>query len=545
MIVFLCFLIGTFLTMALIPPLCRFAERRQLVDMPSPRKVHAVPVPRIGGVAMIAGATLPVIMWVPMDRTMLAYLMGVACIFGFGLWDDLKGLEYRYKLLGQLLAVLLVVVYGGVRIKAVPFLTVDPLPAVWSIPLTVFALIGITNALNLADGLDGLAGGIALLGLAVMAIIAHTGGGGRVELVAAAVVGSIVGFLRFNTHPARIFMGDAGSQFLGFSAGVLAVLLTRESNTAVSPAIPLLILGLPIFDTFLVIATRLSEGRSPFRPDRTHFHHRLLGVGFSHLEVVFLVYALQSVFVAAAYWLRYEQDWLVVLVYVTCCVALIVALRAATATGWRAHRRPSPAELANNTAAWLAADRRLLRIAFQLAVTAVTLFIVMGALFVESVPRDVGALAWGLLAVTIVLWGRHRNRQFSTVERACLYVAGICVVYLVQLMPGPLAKISALPDLLVVAIAVAVVIGFRFSRQRFRVTPMDFLVIFVALLVPAIPELGGRTHDFAVGAAKLVVLFYGIEMVLNNIGKRWDAMRYAMFVTYAVLGLRGMTSTLG
>jgi UDP-GlcNAc:undecaprenyl-phosphate GlcNAc-1-phosphate transferase len=117
-------------------------------------------------------------------------------------------------------------------------------------------------------------------------------------LAATAVIGSIVGFLRFNTYPAQIFMGDGGSQFLGFSAGVLVVMLTQESNTALSPALPLLILGLPIVDTAMVMSQRLYERRSPFLPDRNHIHHKLLGLGFHHYEAVFLICVLQTLLVA-------------------------------------------------------------------------------------------------------------------------------------------------------------------------------------------------------------------------------------------------------
>ncbi len=547
MIVFFSFLVGTFLTMALIPPLCRLAERRHFVDEPSPRKIHTIPVPRVGGLAMVAGAMLPLIMWAPMDRHTIAFLIGALVILAFGMWDDLKGIDYRLKFLGQLGAVLVVVLYGGVKIKFLPFSTLDPLPDVWAIPLTVFALVGITNAINLADGLDGLAGGIALLGLGIIAILAHMGGGASVVLAATAVIGSIVGFLRFNTYPARIFMGDAGSQFLGFSAGVLAVLLTQEANTALSPAVPLLILGLPILDTLMVITTRVAEGRSPFQADRKHLHHRLLAIGFSHYDAVFVIYLLQAILVAAAYLLRFEQDWLIVSLYAMFCLALVVSLRAAMATGWRAHRHHSRTHSAviDNWIRWLRKDQRILKIAFHLAVTAITCYFLLGAFLVESVPRDVGALAWVLLAVLLVLFARNRHKQFSIVERACVYIGGICVVYLVQVMPGRLAEFSVYRNILFVVIAVAVVVGFRFSEERFRITPMDFLVVFVALLVPNIPEFNLQSHEIAVGIAMLIVLFYGIELVLNNIWRRWDAMRYAMYITFAVLGLRGVTNTLG
>ena len=215
---------------------------------------------------------------------MVGFLCGIAVILLFGVWDDIRGLDYRLKFLGQITAVLIVVLYGGVVIRFVPLSGLEPLPDYVAIPFTVFALIGITNAVNLADGLDGLAGGITLLSLGMIGILAYPTGDTNVPLAAIAVIGSIVGFLRFNTYPARIFMGDGGSQFLGFSAGVLVVMLTQESNTALSPALTLMILGLPILDTGMVMAQRLHEGRSPFLPDKNHIHHKLLALGFASLR---------------------------------------------------------------------------------------------------------------------------------------------------------------------------------------------------------------------------------------------------------------------
>ena len=154
-------------------------------------------------------------------------------------------------------------------------------------------LVGITNAINLSDGLDGLAGGVTFLSLAAIAVLTYIAvDAGFMLLATMSIMGSILGFLRFNTFPARIFMGDGGSQFLGFSAGVLAILLTQSSNTALSPALPLLILGLPILDTLMVMGERIYEGRSPFVADRKHIHHRLLALGFHHYEAVVTIYAL-------------------------------------------------------------------------------------------------------------------------------------------------------------------------------------------------------------------------------------------------------------
>ena len=532
--------------MVLIPPLVRLAKWLHAADIPSERKVHKMPMPRLGGMAMATGTVLPLVMWAPLQPEVVAFFCGVAIILLFGVWDDISRLDYRAKFLGQILAVLVVILYGGVVIKYLPFGNLEPLPSYIAMPLTAFALIGVTNAINLADGLDGLAGGITLLSLASMAALAYmTPDAGFVLLATVSVMGSILGFLRYNTYPARIFMGDGGSQFLGFCVGVLAVMLTQEANAALSPALPLLILGLPILDTVLVMAERISEGRSPFVADRKHIHHRLLALGFDHYEAVFAIYVLQSALIVGAYFLRFESDWLILLLYLLFCAALVGFLKLALATGWRLHGRTHELGTAAIPAwiQWLRRDQRLLKGAFYSAIVAIPAFFFLGTFFVASVPRDIGQLALVLLVVLLALYFRYRHKPFHIVERASAYIAAICVVYLVQLRPGASAGLGLYSSVLFVAMSIAVVIGFRVGKERFRMTPMDFLVIFIALAVPNLPDLNLKVEHLGLGIGMIIVLFYSIELVLNNIWRRWDIMRVTTYVTLAVLGIRGMMGT--
>lgn len=530
--------------MVLIPPLARLAERLNAADYPSERKVHNTPMPRLGGLAMAAGAVLPLIMWAHPPAQAVPFLCGIAIILVFGVWDDLWRLDYRLKFLGQILAVLVVIFYGGVVVKHLPFVEAQTLPSWIAIPLTTFALVGVTNAINLTDGLDGLAGGTTLLSLAAMAVFAYAAAdAGFVLLATVSVMGSILGFLRFNTYPARIFMGDGGSQFLGFSTGVLVVVLTQDANTALSPALPLLILGLPVLDTLFVMAERIYEGRSPFVADRKHIHHRLLALGFDHYEAVVVVYALQSSLILAAYFLRFESDGLIVSVYALFCVAVVGFLTLAPRLGWRIHgvsREHRAQSAISRWIEWLRRDQRLLAAAFYSVMIAVPAFLFAGALFVASVPKDIGALSLALLLVLLPLYFRYRHRPFSIVEKASAYVGAISIVYLVRVRPGALADLGIYCSILFVTMSLAVAIGFRVGKDRFRITPLDFLVIFIALVVPNLPDLNLKSEHFGIGIAMIVVLFYSIELVLNSAWRQWDVMRFTTYITLALLGLRGV-----
>ena len=318
----LAFVIAMVVTMALIPPLVRVAARLQVLDDPASRKVHTQPIPRVGGIAMVVGSLLPLCLWLPMDRTLVAYLLAVIVLLVFGAWDDRVTLSPRTKFVGQLIAVLIVMLVGHVSIDTMMLGERVALPDWLGFGLTLLFLLGITNAINLSDGLDGLAGGTTLLCCAALALLGQSWDVRFVETVGVVLMGAILGFLRFNTYPARIFMGDAGSQFLGFSVGVLSILLTKQTATPLSTALPLLLIGLPVLDTLIVIVLRLHAGRSPFAADRQHFHHRLLALGLDHHEAVIVIYAVQCLLLLLAWQLRFENDVLIVATFLRLCGAV-------------------------------------------------------------------------------------------------------------------------------------------------------------------------------------------------------------------------------
>ncbi|MDA8095091.1 MAG: MraY family glycosyltransferase [Betaproteobacteria bacterium] len=545
MIYFASFISAMFVTMALIPPLMRSAEWLRFVDVPDERKVHTRPIPRIGGLAMAAGAVLPVALWLAASREVSAYLWGTAIILMFGVWDDRKNLDYRLKFLGQLIAILIVVLYGGVAIHSVPFMESSRLPPYASIPLTVFSLVGITNAINLADGLDGLAGGTTLLSLMAVAALAYIVDAYALMVVALAVMGSILGFLRFNTYPARIFMGDGGSQFLGFSTGVLAIMLTQRPDTPLSPAIPAMLLGLPILDTLMVMVLRICDGKSPFSPDKRHIHHQLLALGFDHYEAVFLIYVVQALLVVAALFLRDDPDSLIVGTYVGFCVGVIVFFQWAATARWRARPLggPRPVSFLERNVLWLGQRRRISNYAFFFAAFTLPGYFILAVAQAAPISTGMGELAAALAAVSLVLYPRQRRKPFGAIERAVLYVTCVLVVHLPQTAGGSM-PVALYENIYIALLAAAILVGFRFSSgDRFQVTPLDFLVIFLALAVPNLPALHAGHIHLGAAVAKVIVLFYGVELILNHIWRRWDCLRLVSYVTLLGVVARWLLSS--
>jgi UDP-N-acetylmuramyl pentapeptide phosphotransferase/UDP-N-acetylglucosamine-1-phosphate transferase len=292
----------------LIVPLVRFLGLRWgLVDAPDPRKQHTLPMVRLGGVGIVAGFSLSLACtWafggfaeLPPDKDQLIWttLAGALCYFVIGLADDLFALPPLPRLLGQVL-VAAAAWNLGVRIGSIelPFgfgaaSASLNLSAGLSLLATVVWLVGITNAINWLDGLDGLAAGVSGIAAVGLLSVSFSLNQPAAGLLAAALAGSCLGFLRHNFNPARIFMGDGGSYFLGFALAAISIVGPAKRLTSVSLLLPLLILSLPLADMSAVIMGRLREGRSPFYPDRRHLHHRLLRAGLSHRRTVVLIYA--------------------------------------------------------------------------------------------------------------------------------------------------------------------------------------------------------------------------------------------------------------
>jgi UDP-GlcNAc:undecaprenyl-phosphate GlcNAc-1-phosphate transferase len=538
MLASLVFIVAMFSTMVLIPPLMRLAGRLNIVDLPDPRKVHSRAIPRIGGIAMIAAAVALILLWAPHTASVLWYVAGVGVIACFGVWDDRRGLDYRLKFLGQLLAVLCVVFGGDIYIRFLPFSGLEPVGYWVSVPLTVFALLGITNAINLADGLDGLAGGTSFISIAVIGLLAFMAEDSNLLVLCTAVLGGIVGFLRYNTHPAQVFMGDAGSQFLGFSAGVLVLILTQQTNPAISPIIPLLILGLPILDTLLVMGQRLYEGRSPFKPDKNHIHHKLLALGFDQYEAVGIIYTIQAVMVTSAVFMRYESDWLNAAWFAGLCMSILVLFRCANRAGWRAHahRGEGGDSALARMAAVVKRSGALVRFPLAYIVVAVPGYLVYAMQHMGAVPMDAVLTLSGMLLLLVLLIGFASWRPWVTVVDRIIICTTItaCVYYGLSGEPGG-SRLMSLENGLFVGLVLAIILLYRYSKSRsFKASTMDFLVVFAVMVLPNLLGEGAEQTILSEVATKAVILYYAAELAIAQSPARPRTVRVVVLVLLAM-----------
>lgn len=300
------------LALTLTPLVTKLSYAVGAVDKPNARKVHTRPMPRLGGLAIFASFTLTVLLmmsFIP-DNLMLAsnrnligaLLTGGTIIIALGALDDRFDLSAKLKLLVQIGVACLVVFGFNIQMNFVniPFgEAMQPIGEWIGVPLTILWIVGVTNAINLIDGLDGLAAGVSAIAIASIMGMGVIMGNGTVVMLAIVLLGSILGFLVFNFHPAKIFMGDSGALFLGFSLAMLSMLGFKQI-TLLSFVTPLLIIGVPLSDTFFAIVRRWVHKRPLMKADKGHLHHCLQQLGFSHRKTVLIIYGIAAFFGACA-----------------------------------------------------------------------------------------------------------------------------------------------------------------------------------------------------------------------------------------------------
>jgi len=310
----ICYVMAFVLTLIFIPPVIFMVKRFKLFDRPNARKEHTVPTPTFGGIAIFAGMMTSLVFWFRFNShpATITFLLSMILLSGVGIMDDLKDLAARYKLVIEAgLASMLAV--AGIRITSFGGLFgIYELHIVAQYIITVVAIVGITNAFNLIDGIVGLAGGLGFMSLVTLGIFLTLSKDLNYALIAFALAGALLGFLYFNFNPARIFMGDTGSLMLGFIIAVLCVQLMKVNMINAIPVVPniyvftLGIVLIPVFDTLRVFGVRIWKGRSPFSADKTHIHHLVTNKGFSHGFAARIICIFHGFILILVYWMK---DW--------------------------------------------------------------------------------------------------------------------------------------------------------------------------------------------------------------------------------------------
>lgn len=331
------FLVALVVALLVTPQTKKLAIKLGVYDEPDARKVHKGMMTRLGGLGIYAGFLAGFLVYGDFSRPMLGLLVSTSFVTAVGFYDDIRDISPKLKLLGQIVAAVILMVFGvHLEYLTIPFTESIIDIGLLGYPLSILWVVGICNAVNLIDGLDGLASGVSAIAALSMGIVAYVSSLSVVAALCIVLVGCILGFLKWNFHPAKLFMGDCGSLLLGFVLAVFSLLGLSEGATLIALFVPIIILGIPVLDTSFAIIRRRRQHKPVFQADKGHFHHQLLDLGLSHKDTVLFIYAITLLFGTVAVLITLLPSFYSVIVFV---LALILIFAGSLKLGIFGERR--------------------------------------------------------------------------------------------------------------------------------------------------------------------------------------------------------------
>lgn len=516
---FYIFVTSFFMSLIMVPPIRRWALDCGAVDEPGGRKDHVGAVPRVGGIAIFVPFLFSLLVYFEMTREVRGILAGALILFVTGLIDDLCSLSPRQKLFGQISGTLVTVLVGHLYLVNLgDLLGFGPitLPVWFSVPFTVFAVVGVVNAVNLIDGLDGLAGGISVIALSSFFLFGLKEHNFSVLAITSSLLGATFGFLRYNAHPARIFMGDTGSLVVGFLLGFSAIALTQADGANVHPVAALLILGVPVSDALLVMAKRVAKGGNPWKADRSHLHHRILGLGVKPKTTVLIICSFSLFLSLCALALHGLPEWASFTIYISVSILYFIILESTSF-----YERFDFALFARIPAffSWVFRKLNVVRLESFVAQTLVFLICFYLALAV-FVCGDAGGYLLGfsslIFASGLVLFFLGKEIE---VFLTLVYLAAVVVVFQVEQIGSRVLAGGVTVDhftnilFIVIAFLVSALFLSPRGRDKFFDTQLDFLVLFMSLALAVVSPSLDLYYSLSGVVSKGIVLFVALKLV--------------------------------
>ena len=516
---FLLFITSMITTLLLVPPIKHLAHAAGVVDKPNERKVHRGIIPRMGGLAMFFGCILTCLIYMDDFEQYRGIYLGMFIIVIVGLIDDSLGLDPKLKFMGQIVAAMAAMVLSDVNISFMGGVLGSNFSLGWlSWPLTLFWIVGITNAINLSDGLDGLAGGISLIAFTCFGILAYQRQDYAIFMLCLVLTGSILGFLKYNSHPAEIFMGDTGSLFLGYCLGTFSIAGYFKSLTTMTLITPVLVLLVPIADTLWAIVRRIREGRSPFSADKRHFHHKLLNKGMDQTQTVTIIYAITGALSISAVILANAQSLRYLLLPMLICGASLFFAQVFGVADLSVWTRQLSRGLVRS---FPFHTRSLLRkLALRLVQLGAAIYALTFALGLVLAPVNMVFVA----LITVVLVGylamtRGQNGHDYMIF-SLFFLAAVIVLITshMQSVPSPIlgpgmAYIEPAAIALMTVGVIAKII-FQKTRDILLSTPMEFFIFLVLISIAIIPEDIRGQYNLAQNTLRTFLLFLALKIIV-------------------------------
>ncbi len=544
------FLLAAAMSMILVPLVGRFAVVNGLFDaQPSTRnnesfrKVHSGAIPRLGGVAIVS-AFFVAISFLPSSDLYQGVLFGSLAVFICGAIDDISPLSARTKFIVQLIAAGFAIYHDNLFIDQLVLTKqlIVPLHVGLSGPLSIFLVVGAINAINLIDGLDGLAAGVVLIGVGLLAFanFVSTQNASVLLTFALPMLGAVFGFLRYNTHPATIFMGDGGSNWLGFMSGALLLIALKTPSPAGTGVVPFISLvltfAIPIVDTAVVMIRRISEKRSPFSADKNHFHHSLLRIGLSHGQSVttiyFLAFSCGVLGIFPAIFPKYDLPWVPYLVAIALMLVIPAAARINDATikaSLAHHATFSRQPLSNRFFAviglWEGANRYLL---FTI--------LILGPALSGQIPREF--TSWAMAAGVVIVIGEfipQSKRGAVFFDSFAICSASVIILVVNNLNPMTIAwEGSRLPiqglynSLFVILFVSSLSLFLATARRRSLIfTPSDFLLLTIPLAILLLPKDWQSEYKLDLISLRSLVIFMSMRVLYRRRPKHIGNLKFA------------------
>jgi UDP-GlcNAc:undecaprenyl-phosphate GlcNAc-1-phosphate transferase len=539
------------LALWLTPLAIHFARRVNAVDLPDNRKIHSRAIVRLGGLSMLIALAVPLLFSLDLDRRLIGFLVGLLVAAVTGLIDDLFRLSTKQKFAGEILAASAFILISGTSLESFGNLLGfgEITTGVLALPITIFCMVGVMNALNLSDGLDGLAAGLAAIACGFLGLSAYLSRDYSHVAIMVALVGAVVGFLRYNTFPARLFMGDSGSLVLGYSLAALSVMTVFRDGTGIhqDPITVAGILALPIIDTLVVMTRRAVHGENPFRPDRTHLHHRLMDLGLPHAAVVSIMYATMAMFGSIAWSIRFQPEWvrfltiagLGMLVYGSVYLAQHSNLRSVFAN----LREIRIAEVSGIHAVLLAAARRSARMGGWILVLA----LVVPAVFMTRIQEHLGvsALSAGFFVAVFFPWRSSRIR--GAIAYGLIFLGLVALLSLYHFFQESPAWIGRyLLILALIALTwIILKVKYRAHNRILLLSSFEFLCIGTALFVALVvlPTLGAEdtvVRTMFTVCIESIVFLLAFKIIVRRVPEGRYLVLATFLLAFGLLAGRGL-----
>ncbi len=519
----LLFFTALILSLLLTPVTIAFAQRIGAMDAPGDRSVHVRIMPRMGGLGMAISIVAALILFTHDNQVLVAFLLGLFIIVLTGVLDDLYQVRPLYKMAGQFLACLGFLWLSELKLHSfgdilgIGSLDFPPMVAMF---VSLFAMIGIVNAFNLSDGLDGLAAGLTMIAGLFMGVLALHSHNWLAMVIIVSLLGSTLGFLKFNTYPAKLFMGDTGSLTLGFViAALILYLCNSTSDVSIQPITIGLIIALPITDTVIVMMTRVIQGKSPVSADRTHLHHRLLALGLSHALVVIIIYMLAFAFGLLALALYNDPAWVQLAFGLFGCILLYGCLFLCeklniNATKYKILSKEHVIE--TKVTRLVGKSLRGLRFAI-LAGLALPIF------FVESVPIEAHNLLLGVLVLLLVAYPWKEHNERLNIVYGLFYLSGMTILYVWNLATFEHFSLAwyTLGLTFVLSLWSMLKIRFKGHREVFLTSGLEVMLIFISWFIPFVVLPVLQVSEEVMAAAKTscleaIPLFIAMKIVIRR-----------------------------